>query len=450
MITRRIIVNLFAFFGVAVLLIVYGLINLLGNPFQSPMQVSALLPNAYGVYSNFSVTLNGVQVGSVRSVSLTPAGARVDIAIDHGVKIPGDVAAQVEIANTLGEQQIDLVSQHGGTAPPLVEGAQIPVSPAGAPADIGQVIATATQFLKAIPVNDLNNLLHQTAVALNGRGADVHTIITSGTQFAQEFLAYQQAFKSLLASSPPVLDSVTSSAPQLTTALASTAVILNVLTNRQGDFLNLLHNGGDASQLLNQLVVAERPNLACLVHDLGATSTNLSQPTNLDNLATDLTTNRQFFGAIDGLTPTGPARQLTASEPARTNQLWLRVRVLLPPVFSPAALPYSPPRSLSPIIPAAGCSTEFGNGVSAASQPGFVPAAPVAIDTPAAAASQVRGGGTPIAGSPLTTTTASSHKQSPYPSAPTTVLPLMGAAILLQSPVRRRLRNRRHRQETTE
>jgi len=74
MITRRIIVNLFAFFGVAVLLIVYGLINLLGNPFQSPMQVSALLPNAYGVYSNFSVTLNGVQVGSVRSVSLTPAG----------------------------------------------------------------------------------------------------------------------------------------------------------------------------------------------------------------------------------------------------------------------------------------------------------------------------------------------------------------------------------------
>ena len=450
MITRRIIINLFAFFAVAAVLIVYGLINLLGDPFQSTMPVTALLPNAYGIYSNFSVTLNGVQVGSVRSVSLTRSGARVDMAINPGVKIPGDVAAEIEIANTLGEQQIDLIPQHGGTAAPLVAGAQIPVAPGGAPADIGQVIATATQFLKAIPVDDLNNLLHQTAVALNGRGADVHTIITSGTQFAQEFLAFQQAFKSLLASAPPVLDSVTAAAPQLTSALSNTAAILNVLTVQQTNYLNLLSSGASASQLLNQLVVAERPNLACLVHDLGATSTNLSQPTNLNNLATDLATNRQFFGAIEGLTPAGPARQLTASEPARTNQLWLRVRLLLPPVTSPAALPYSPPHTLPPIIPAAGCSTEFGNGVAAASQPGFVPAAPVAIDTASAADSQVRGGGTPIVDPPLATTpTATDHKQSPYPPAPATVLPLMGAAVLLRGPVKRRLRNRRHRQETT-
>lgn len=450
MITRRIIINLFVFFAAAVVLIVYGLINLLGDPFQTPMHISTVLPSAYGLYSNFSVTLNGVQIGTVSSVSLTPNGARVGMKIDPGVKIPGDVAASVEIANTLGEQQIDLEPQNGGTAPPLTSGAQIPLAPGGAPADIGQVIATATQLLRAIPVNDLNNVLHQAAVALNGRSGDLHTIIASGQQFAQEFLAYQQAFKSLLASSPPVLNSVTTVAPQLTNSLANTAIILDVLYNKQTDFLHLLHSGADASQLLNQFVVAERPNLGCVVHDLGTISTNLSLPANLHNLSTDLGTNHEFFGAVDRLAVTGPARQITASLPARTDQLWLRTRLILPPVLSPAASTYSPSHTLSPIRPAAGCDTEFGQGVGPATQPGFVPAAPVAIDTASAADSQVRGGGAAIVDPPpATTPTASEHKQSPYPPSPTTVLPVMGAAVLLQRPVRRRWAKRRNRQETT-
>ena len=451
MITRRIITNLITFFVIAGVLIVFGLINLLGNPFQSTTPVSAMLPNAYGIYSNFSVTLNGVQVGTVRSVSLTPTGAKVNMAINPGVKVPGDVAAEIEIANTLGEQQIDLVPQHGGTAPALKAGAQIPVAPGGAPADIGQVIATATQFLAAIPVDNLNTLLHETAVALNGNSANVHTIITSGTQFADEFLAFQQAFKSLLASAPPVLDTVTASSPQLTSALANTAALLNVLTNQQSNFLSLLDTGAGSTQLLNQLIVAERPNLACVVHDLGGLTTNLSQPANLNNLTSDLANNQLFFGAVQGLAVTGPARQLTASEPARTNQEYLRTRLLLPPVLTPSAVSYSTPKTVPPISPAAGCSTEFGNGVGAATQPGFTPAAPVAINTASAADSQVRGGGTAISGAPLTTApTASIQRPSPSPSTPFTVLPLMGAAVLLRAPVRRRLRNRRHRQESEE
>ncbi|MHB1712076.1 MAG: MCE family protein [Acidimicrobiales bacterium] len=450
MITRRIAVNLFVFFAAAAVLVVYGLINLLGDPFQTPMQVSTVLPSAYGIYTNFSVTLNGVQVGTVRSVSLTRTGAKVSMSINPGVRIPGDVAASVQIANTLGEQQIDLEPQHGGTAPPLKSGALIPVAPGGAPADIGQVIATATHLLKAIPVNDLNSVLHQAAIALNGRSGDVRTIITSGQQFAHEFLAYQQAFKSLLASSPPVLNSVTTVAPQLTSALANTAIILDVLSNKQSSYLSLLHSGAVASQLLNRFVVAERPNLACVVHDLGSISTNLSQPTNLNNLATDLATNQEFFGAVSRLAVTGPARQLTASLPARTNQMWLRTRLILPPVLSPAAVTYSPPHTLFPIRPAAGCTTEFGSGVGPATQPGFVPAAPVPIDTASTADAQVRGHGSALVDPPLATTPAASdHRQSPYPPTPITVLPIMGAAVLLQQPARRCWARRRNRQETT-
>jgi virulence factor Mce-like protein len=446
MITRRIVINLITFFAASAVLIGFGLVNLLGDPFQVPMTVTTVVPSADGLYSNFTVTLNGVQVGSVRSVALVPGGAQVTMAIDPGVRVPGDVAAEVNVANPLGEQEIDLVPQAGGSGPTLEDGARIPVAPGGAPADIGQVVATATTLLKAIPVDDLNTVLQQAAVALNGQSADVRTLIDSGQQFAKEFLTYQQEFRSLLANAPPVLDSVTAAGPQLQDALTNTAILLGVLSSHQSDVLGLLKSGATTSDLLNQVVTAERPNLGCLVHDLGAVTANLSEPANLSNLATSLATNQEFFGVVDAVTPLGPARALTSGDANRTDQEWLRTHLLLPPVLSPGAVTYETPTTLPDIHTGPACDTEFGNGVPAASQAGFVPSATTSKVVPAPASdAQVRGGGTAITDPPPVPTGGPPAAPAPHPSSPVTALPAVGAAAILQQPVRRRLRRRRQR-----
>ncbi len=366
MISRRVVVNLASFFVISSVLIGLGVYNLLGDPLLSPTDISTVIPNADGLYPGFTVTLNGVAVGSVRRIALTATGARVSMAIDPVHPVPGDVAARVEIANALGQQQIDLVPQHGGTAPPLADGATVPVAPGGAPADIGQVITTATGFLRSIPVGSLNTVLRQTAVALNGEAGNVQTIIAAGQQFAREFLTYQQQFSALLANAPPVLDSVTAAGPALRADLANTAVVLGVLSTHQAAIVQLLNSGAQASAQLGQLVQAERPNLACIVHDLGATTSNLATPTNLSSLGTALATNNQFFGAVNAVATPGPVRSLTVGGSTNPNQLSLRTRLLLPPVLSPAASTYASPHTLPPIVPGAACSTEFGNGVAAA------------------------------------------------------------------------------------
>jgi virulence factor Mce-like protein len=444
MITRRIVVNLVTFFAASAVLITLGLVNLLGNPFQVPMTVTTVVPSADGLYPNFSVTLNGVQIGSVSSVALVPGGAQVSMAIDPGVQVPGDVAAEVDVANPLGEQEIDLVPQGDAAGPTLEEGARIPVAPGGAPADIGQVVATATTLLRAIPVGDLNTVLQQSAIALNGQAADVRTLIDSGTQFAREFLAYQEEFRSLLANAPPVLDSVTAAGPQLQDALSNTAVLLGVLASHQSDVLNLLRSGSTTSQLLNQIVTDERPNLACLVHDLGAVTANLAEPANLADLSTSLATNQQFFGVVDAVTPLGPARALTSGDTDRTDQEWLRTHLILPPVLSPAAVTYAQPSTLPDIHTGAACDTEFGDGVPAASQPGFVPASASTSVVPApASAAQVRGGGTPLTDPPpVPTGPGAPPAPGRSPATPVTALPAVGAAAVLQRPLRRRLRRR--------
>ncbi|HEX3564040.1 MAG TPA: MlaD family protein, partial [Acidimicrobiales bacterium] len=140
--SKRLIINLIVFFAVSIGLIVYGYGTLIGNPLQPPIQVSAVFPNASGLYNNFSVQLNGVDVGSVTGVKLTATGARVEMAIKHGVKVPGDVQASIDAANDLGEQVVELTPQHGGTGTPLKSGAVIPVTPGGIPADVGKVVGT--------------------------------------------------------------------------------------------------------------------------------------------------------------------------------------------------------------------------------------------------------------------------------------------------------------------
>jgi len=390
--TSRLVLNLLAFLAVTVALIAYGVVDLLGNPLASSVHVSAVFPNASGLFTNFSVELNGVDVGTVSGVHLARGGARVDMTIDHGVKVPGDVVAGIDIANDLGEQVVELTPTHHRSDPPLRNGAVIPVVASSVPAQVGQVVASATRLLNAIPSGDLNSLLADLATALQNRAGDLRTIVSAGTTFSQEFVQYQSQFNALLANAPPVLDAVSAVGPELRQSLVNTESLLQVLANRRGDLTTLLQEGSEASGLLGQLVTSQAPDLGCLFHDVAQLSTNLAQPANLANLSRTLSTNQYFFGAVSAVAVKGQAKALSSSSPGNPDQYFLRTRLLLPPA-SPPGIAYPTQQGLPPVKPGAGCSTELGQGVSAASQPGFTPAAGGALAPPTQAEAQVRGGG---------------------------------------------------------
>ena len=390
--TRRMLVNLIVFLTIAVVLVVLGIINLLGNPFGGHTRIAAVFPDASGLHPGFDVTLDGVDVGVISDVKLAAHGVRVGIRLDPGVKVPGDVGASVDLANALGEQQIDLVPAHGGRSPALRDGAVVPVNPNGLPASVGRLVQVATQLFDAIPPGDLNSVLHELAVALRGRGADLRTINDAGRAFAQEFLAFQTQFQQLLANAPPVLDAVSASGPQLQAALSNTSVLLKVLADRRNELSNAISQGATLSQDLLTIDSTELPNIACLIHDFSELTVNLAQPANLSNLNTSLLSNHYFFGAVDGVSRAGPAASLYAGDPARTGQYWLRTRLLLPPAQPPASQ-YTHPKNLPPTRPGAGCQTELGNGVGPATQPHPSPPGPGGVVvSPPPSASVVRGG----------------------------------------------------------
>jgi phospholipid/cholesterol/gamma-HCH transport system substrate-binding protein len=370
-IRKRLLINLVAFFALSIALVLYGITSLIGNPLRTPTTVESVFTDASGIDPHFGVELNGVDVGSVTGVHLAKGGALVQMAINPGVTVPNNVTASIDVANDLGEQVIELTP---GTkaAPPIASGAVIP-STGDIPVDIGAVVTAAVKLLNAIPTGDLNSLLGTLATGLAGEGDNLRTIVASSTEFSKEFLQFQGNFKALLANAPPVLNAVTAVAPQLQQALSNTEVLMAVLAQDRNELDPLFREGASATGLLDQLLVSQGPNLACIFHDAADVVTNLDEPTNLSNLSNTLGLNQLFFGAINDAIQPGAAKQVVSGIPAATNQLMARTRLLIPPQL-PMGSAYSSPNTLPDILPGAGCSTELGQGVGPATQPGFQPA----------------------------------------------------------------------------
>ena len=332
--SKRLIINLIVFFAVSIALIVYGYGNLIGNPLQPPTQVSAVFPNASGLYNNFSVQLNGVDVGSVTGVKLTATGARVEMAIKHGVEVPGDVQASIDAANDLGEQVVELTPQHGGTAKPLTSGAVIPVARVESPPTSGRWSDRPRRCCGPFPPGS-STPAGRPGNGAEGASGDLRQIVSASTVFSQEFLAYQNQFRQLLANAPPVLNAVTAVGPQLQDALNNTQTLVQVLATQRFAIDQLLKQGTGASTLLDNLLSSQAANLGCLVTDLAHVSSNLAEPSNLTPLSNALLDNHYFFGAVENVIQPGTAKALPIRGTSRSQPADLA----LPPVAaSPVAV----------------------------------------------------------------------------------------------------------------
>ena len=222
------------FFAVSFALVGYGIVNLLGNPLESPTMLTTEFANASGLYSGFEVELNGVPVGTVSSTALTKTGTKVTMRID-----PGTERARRRAVVGADRQRPGRAGGQPGADPGRHRRPRSRAAPPSRPrrtrlpADVGQVVASATRLLQAIPAGNLNKLIGELATALQGNAGNLRTLINAGTTFSKEFVAYQQQFTELLANAPPALDAVTAVAPELRQDLANTAALVQVLAEQK-------------------------------------------------------------------------------------------------------------------------------------------------------------------------------------------------------------------------
>ena len=135
-----------------------------------------------GLYEGSKVTVLGVPVGRIDS--LTPRGDRVlvEMTIDGSVKLPADVKALVQNPSVISERHLDLAPAYT-EGPQLADGATIPLDHTRAPISFDQLLGSMSTITDILGPGtgagkdgdpskdgDLGALLNRTATAWKGGG----------------------------------------------------------------------------------------------------------------------------------------------------------------------------------------------------------------------------------------------------------------------------------------
>lgn len=141
------------------------------------------------IYKGGDVDVLGVKVGRITGV--TPDGDRVKVTIKYKAsqRIPANASAVILTPTLVADRVVQLTPAYTGGAV-LADKAVIPLQKTGVPLELDQVFSNLNQLAQDVGPNGANkngalsNLFNVSAANLSGNGNDIHSTITSVSQFA--------------------------------------------------------------------------------------------------------------------------------------------------------------------------------------------------------------------------------------------------------------------------
>ena len=117
----------------------------------------------------------------------------------------------------------------------------------------------------------------------------------------------------------------------------NTATLVQVLADQKDGLHTLLVQGNNAFGQVNNLVTTQSANFKAALARRGRRGgqTSRSRPT-WSNSSEGSAHNQDFFGAVNQIAVAGAAKATTDGQPAIQNQVFLRTRLIILPIFSPA------------------------------------------------------------------------------------------------------------------
>jgi phospholipid/cholesterol/gamma-HCH transport system substrate-binding protein len=229
--------------------------------------VTVQLPQAGGLYERGNVTYRGFQVGSVKSVGLTPRGVEAVISLNSDVKIPSDVDAQVHSVSAIGEQYIDLIPQ-SADGPSLKNGDVIGGDRTTVPPNISSLLDATNKGLQAIPRDNLKTTIDEAYIAFGGLGPEIGRFVKGASALAIDARANIDELTTLADKSKPILDSQTDTSDSIQAWAANLATVTDQLRTQDGNLGTLLQDAPPAADEVRALFDRLQPTLPIVLANL--------------------------------------------------------------------------------------------------------------------------------------------------------------------------------------
>lgn len=293
---RRVAVNLTVFGLLGAFLAWWAVGNVLQiDVIDRPYTITADFESSPGLQPGFDVGYLGTPIGRVRHVTLEDGGVSVTLAIDKGRHIPEGSSLAVRRKSAIGEPYVDVVPPDDATTdgPFLEPGAHIPRERTSTPLAYAELFDALDDLVSAVPRQDLDTLLHELAVGLDGRSEDLRRMITGSSDALATFADHSELIEEFTANMADLVGTLSDHREALGQGLDNAEVVTGSLAEANADLQRVLVEGDSLSNRTADLLAASKPAVSCVLGDLGELAVRLGRP--------------DLLGAIQELLATGPA-----------------------------------------------------------------------------------------------------------------------------------------------
>jgi phospholipid/cholesterol/gamma-HCH transport system substrate-binding protein len=346
MTSRRVVINLIVFTLAFFVMVGWAINSIVSvSAIEKPYQLKADFANAFGVGKDAEVTYRGVPYGAVTSLHRVPGGVRVNMLVKRSLKLPAEATAGVLRKSAVGEPYVDFEPPAGwsGGGPYLAHDALVPQSRTTVPLEFSELLRSASVLISSIPPSDVQTLLHEAAIGLNGRADALRQLTESGDRLSQTLSAKSDAIDRLLSNQAKLTAVVADHRHALGQSLTDLEQVSQTLRNSNGDLQTVLDKGAPFVGQTADLVAANKKNLDCDLKILEVVVDETSTPRRLAELRTLLDMGPRAFNQLLDATDLEP------------DGRWIRVGLINNSANPPRE--YNPPKPLPGIPAVAGCTS---------------------------------------------------------------------------------------------
>jgi len=246
---------------------------------------SAVFTDASRLKNGDTVRAAGIQVGTVREVSLQPDGnVLVTFDADPTVALTAGSHAAVRYLNLVGDRYLEL-TQGTGSARILPPGGQIPVDKTAPALDLDLLLGGLKPVIQGLNPQDVNALTASLLQVLQGQGDTLASLLSNTSSFSTSLADNGAVIERLITNLNTVMTTMTKDGDQFGGALDRLERLTTELSQQRdpiGSAIDAL-NTGTAS--ITDLLTSARPPLAGTVDQLNRLAPLLDERKDLVDVA---------------------------------------------------------------------------------------------------------------------------------------------------------------------
>jgi phospholipid/cholesterol/gamma-HCH transport system substrate-binding protein len=162
-----------------------------------------------------------------------------------------------------------------------------------------ELLKTATNLLQAVPPDQLQSLVSQLAVAVQGTADSLRSLVHSGDRLSGALVTKTQAISALITNSTKLVHVVTAHRTSLDQSIVDLTQVAATLQAIQPTTNHLLDTANPLFQTVANLVAAAQGNLDCTLKGVSPLLDLTSSPRKLKELATLLDVGPKAFAGIN-------------------------------------------------------------------------------------------------------------------------------------------------------